>query len=96
MLRVTFAFKMAPSNLKIKESIIEFYKLHSKKGHGYTYNQWKRCDLSRATIFRLLEKFDKEGNIERNDIVIRMFENLKGRIHLAKESGDGLSSLIKF
>ena len=31
MLRVTFAFKMAPSNLKIKESIIEFYKLHSKK-----------------------------------------------------------------
>ena len=33
MLRVTFAFKMAPSNLKIKESIIEFYKLHSKKGH---------------------------------------------------------------
>ena len=32
MLRVTFAFKMAPSNLKIKESIIEFYKLHSKKG----------------------------------------------------------------
>ena len=28
------------------------------------------------------------------DIVIRMFENLKGRIHLAKESGDGLSSLI--
>ena len=31
-----------------------------------------------------------------HDIVIRMFENLKGRIHLAKESGDGLSSLIKF
>ena len=31
-----------------------------------------------------------------HDIVIRMFENLKGRIHLAKQSGDGLSSLIKF
>ena len=45
MLRVAFALKMAPANLKIKESIIEFYKLHSKKGHGYTYNQWKRCDL---------------------------------------------------
>ena len=28
-----------------------------------------------------------------HDIVIRMFENLKGRIQLAKESGDGLSSL---
>ena len=89
MLRVTFAFKMAPANPKIKESIIESYKLHSKTGHGYTHNQWKGCDLSRATIFRLLEKFD-------HDIVIRMFENLKGRIHLAKESGDGLSSLIKF
>ena len=50
------------SNLKIKEYIIEFYKLHSKKGH---------------------------------DIVIRMFENIKGRIHLAKEIEDGLSSLIK-
>ncbi len=76
---------MAPTNqskLKFKESIIEFYKLHSKKGHGYTYRQWKRCDLSERTIYRLLEKFDKEGS------------NLKGRIHIAKENG--LSSLIKF
>ena len=30
-----------------------------------------------------------------HDIVIGMFENLKGRIHLVKESGDRLSSLIK-
>ena len=59
---------MAPlkqSDLKIKESIIEFYKLHSKKSHGYTYNQWKCCDLSERTIYRLLEKFDKEGTIDR-------------------------------
>ena len=45
LISISIAFKMAPikqSNLKIKESIIEFYKLHSKKGHGYTYNQWKR------------------------------------------------------
>ena len=59
---------MAPikqSKLKLKKSIIEFYKLHSKKGHGYTYNQWKRCDLSERTIYRLLEKFDKEGTIDR-------------------------------
>ena len=57
---------MAPTKQsKIKESIIEFYKLHSTKGHGYTYNQWKHCDLSRRTIFRLLAKFDKEGTIER-------------------------------
>ena len=48
-----------------KHLTFEFYKLHSTKGHGYTYNQWKRCDLSRRTIFRQLEKFDKEGPIER-------------------------------
>ena len=45
LISISIAFKMAPikqSNLKIKESIIELYKLHSKKGHGYTYNQWKR------------------------------------------------------
>ena len=45
LISISIAFKMAPikqSNFKIKESIIEFYKLHSKKGHGYSYNQWKR------------------------------------------------------
>ena len=59
---------MAPvkqSKLKLKESIIEFYKLYSKKGHVYTYNQGKCCDLSERTIYRLLEKFDKKGNIDR-------------------------------
>ena len=59
---------MAPikqSKLKLKESVIKFYKLHSKKGHGYTCNQWKRCDFSERTIYRLLEKFDKEGTIDR-------------------------------
>ena len=60
---------MAPtkqSKLKLKESVIEFYKLYSKNGHGFTYNQWKRCDLSKITIYRLLEKFDKEGTIGEN------------------------------
>ena len=88
MLRVTFAFKMAPSNLKIKESIIEFYKLHSKKGHE---GNWSGKD--RPNMIRRIKQKQKEID---HDIVIRMFENLKGRIHLAKESGDGLSSLIKF
>ena len=80
---------MAPikqSKLKLKESVIEFYKLYSKNGHGFTYNQWKRCDLSKITIYRLLEKFDKEGTI-----AIRMFENLKVRILITKENG-----LIRF
>ena len=38
------------------------------------------------------KKKQKQKEID-HDIVIRMFENLKGRIHLPKESGDGLSSL---
>ena len=45
---VIFLVKMAPKNEKIKESIIEFYKLHGTKGHWYTYKQWQGCDLSRA------------------------------------------------
>ena len=68
LVSISIAFKMAPikqSKLKLKKSIIEVYKLHSKKGRGYTYNQWKRCDFSERTIYRLLEKFDKEGTIER-------------------------------
>ena len=61
LVSISIAFKMVPikqSKLKIKESIIEFYKLDSKKGRGYTYNQWTRCDLSERTIQRLLEKFE--------------------------------------
>ena len=45
LISISMTFRMAPikqSNLKIKESVIEFYKLDFKKGHGYTYNQWKR------------------------------------------------------
>ena len=47
----------------------------------------------RPNMIRRIKQKQKEID---HDIVIRMFENLKGRIHLAKESGDGLSSLIKF
>ena len=68
-------FKMATSNKqKLKESIIQYYKLNSEKGFWYTYKQ-KQKELDHG-------------------IVIRMFDNLKGRIHIAKENG--LSSLIKF
>ena len=53
LISISIAFKMAPikqSNLKIKESIIEFYKLHSKKGYGYTYNQWKSKSRKKLTM----------------------------------------------
>ena len=52
---------------------------------------WSRKD--RPNMIQRIKQKQKEID---HDIVIRMFENLKGRIHLAKESGDGLSSLIKF
>ena len=84
MLRVNFNFNdLQNGTNKTVKPVIEFYKLDFKKGHGYTYNQWKR------------EKKQRQKEID-HDIVIQMFEDLKGRIHLAKESGDGLSSLIKF
>ena len=47
----------------------------------------------RPNMIRRIKQKQKEIN---HDIVIRMFETPKGGIHLAKESGDGLSSLIKF
>ena len=71
MLRVTFAFKMAPSNLKIKESIIEFYKLHSKKAMKVYEENWSGKD--RPNMIQRIKQKQKEID---HDIVIRMFENL--------------------
>ena len=68
----------------LKNSILEFYKLHHDKGINYTYNEWKNCELSKRTIYRLIN----------HDIVIKMFENLKAKVHVANQNG--LSSLLKF
>ena len=64
--------------------------MHSKKGQK---NQGNWSGKDRPNMIQRIKQKQKEID---HDIVIRMFENLKGRIHLAKESGDGLSSLIKF
>ena len=63
-----------------KNSIVEFYKLHHDKGKLYTYSHWKNSSVSRKT---------KE--IDQN-MVARMFDNLKAKIHSANENG--LSSLL--
>ena len=74
---------MAPikqSKLKLKEFIIEFYKFHSKKalvtpiinGNAVTYVKDQCIGFWRSLIYT----------------VIRMFENLMGRIHIAKENGN--------
>ena len=49
----------------------------------------ERTDLH--SMIRRIKQKQKEID---HDIVIQMFDNLKGRIHVAKENG--LSSLIKF
>ena len=46
---------------------------------------------NRPQMIRRIKQKQKELD---HGIVIRMFDNLKGRIHIAKENG--LSSLIKF
>ena len=77
----------------LKNSILEFYKLHHDKGINYTYNEWKNCELSksRESMIRRIKKKQQEIN---HDIVIKMFENLKAKVHVANQNG--LSSLLKF
>ena len=77
----------------LKSSIVEFYKLNHHKGLFFTYNHWKKCSLSKATIYRLMERFDKDGHIDQ-DVIIKMFDELKAKVHIANQ--DGLFSLLKF
>ena len=70
----------------LKSSIVEFYKLNHHKGLFFTYNHWKKCSLSKATIYRLME-IDQ-------DVIIKMFDELKAKVHIANQ--DGLFSLLKF
>ena len=75
----------------LKNSILEFYKHHYEKGINYTHNDLKNCELSKTAIYRLMAKFDKEGNIDRK---IKMFENLNAKVHIANQNS--LASLLKF
>ena len=72
--------------VSLKDSLVEFYKLHHNKGKVYTYKQWKNSSLSKTSIYRILTRFDEEGTTD------EMFDNLKAKIHSANENG--LSSLL--
>ena len=74
----------------LKTAIFQFYKLNSHKGKEYVDKNFNNCGLHKATVYRWLEKFEKNGNC---DIVIKMFENLKAKVHKANKSG--LTSLLK-
>ena len=74
----------------LKTAIIEFYKLNSRKGKEFTYKNFKKGGVHKATIYRRIKIKQKEID---QDIVINMFEKLKGKIHNANEKG--LNSLVK-
>ena len=73
----------------LKNSVIEFYKLHHDKGKLYTYKAWKNCGLGKTAFYAMLKKFDNQGNI----VIIKMFDNLKAKVHKANQFG--LRSLDK-
>ena len=60
----------------LKNSVIEFYKLHHDKGKLYTYKAWKNCGLGKTAFYAMLKKFDNQGNIDQR-VIIKMFDNLK-------------------
>ena len=70
----------------LKTTIIEFYKLNSSKGKEYTFKNFKKFSVHKATIYRWIKKIDQ-------NVVIKMFEKLKVKVHAANENG--LNSLFK-
>ena len=70
----------------LKTVITNFYKLHMNKGKEYTFKNFKKFSVHKATIYRWMKKIDQ-------NVVIKMFEKLKVKVHAANENG--LNSLFK-
>ena len=70
----------------LKIVFTNFNNLHMNKGKEHSNNS-----RTRDLLIRHIEMKQKEIN---QDIVIKMFDNLKGRVHVANENG--LQSLMKF
>mgnify|MGYP001172403406 CR=1 FL=1 len=70
----------------LKTVIANFYKLDMNKGKEYTFKNIKKFSVHKATIYRWMKKIDQ-------NVVIKMFEKLKGKVHAANENG--LNSLLK-
>ena len=68
--------------LRLSISIKTFYDLHHEKGKVYTFLHFKDCGLSKSGIYWI-----------DMDTIVRMFENLKPKVHEANRNG--LSSLIQ-
>ena len=49
----------------LKTAVFEFFKLNSDKGKEYTFKHFKNGGVHKATIYRWLEKIEKNGNCDR-------------------------------
>ena len=56
------------------------------KGKEYTFKNFKKFSVHKATIYRWMKKIDQ-------NVVIKMFEKLKGKVHAANENG--LNNLLR-
>ena len=77
------------SKKPLKIVITDFYKLHKAKGKEYTFKQFKKFGVHKATIYRWLKKIEQNGNCDRKS----GSDHLKGRVHMANQNG--LQSLQK-
>ena len=65
----------------LKTVITNFCKLHMNKGKKYTFKNFKKFSVHKG-----IKKIDQ-------NVVIKMFEKLKVKVHVANENG--LNSLFK-
>ena len=49
---------------KLCDLIALFYKLHHEKGKSYTFIHFKNSGLSKAGIYKIMQRFDERGNVD--------------------------------
>ena len=64
----------------LKIAISEFYKLNIDKGKEYTIKNFKNGGIPKPTVYKWLAKIDQ-------DVVIKMFDKLKQKVHNANKNG---------
>ena len=69
----------------LHDSIKTFYDLNHDKGKPYTLKHFKTSGYSERQMFHIMNSFDI-------NVIQKMFDHLKSKIHKANESG--LDSLI--
>ena len=63
--------------------ITNFFNLHMNKGKAYTFKNFKKIGIHKATIYSWMKKIEEKDRGTRNSLV-----------HAANENG--LNSLLKF